>query len=49
MGWGGTANGYYTYLKSNKLSPIEDSELESGAPNQYGNLGLYGKYITFHD
>ena len=48
-GWGGTANGYYTYLKSSKLSPIEDPELESGAPNQYGNLGLYGKYITFHE
>lgn len=49
-GWGGKANGYYTYLKSKKrFTTIDASELDSGMPDMYGSILLFGKYITFND
>ena len=47
-GWGGKANGYYTYfITQQRLQEISSENLEEGYPDQFWNLRLFGRYTVF--
>ena len=44
-GWGGKANGYFSYRKSTDMfTTIPSDELPAGYPLQYGKPRMYGRY-----
>ena len=48
-GWGGKANGYYTYFRKKKvLGEIDPDESGLNGPVQFWQLLLFGKYIVFN-
>ena len=49
-GWGGKADGYYTYFESKKkLSEVDKDSINRNAPLQFWHLHLFGKFAVFRN